>query len=902
MMIAPPGHIGEKEGEAAGHFSMRLLVVWAFVIIMSMTAKAEPPRLYAEPAYQSPVRAQADDLLLLAGYGFDSGDQVYYQAQTRIYGSLRPPKSLPGTNSADLGQVEVISIANLPYSLTLKLPAELREGQTYALWVRNRSGEWSNGVLVNDARPLWLSPATVHSSVATASLPRELKIIGRNLQPAPGSVTQVRLTGPKALTLSARGDTYSSVMNRYVASVGLPAMLPAGLYRVSVSRDGLNWVESSDRLKVSPDPQPNRSFWISDPAYGACRADDDRDDSACIVRAIGAAQVAGGGDVILGPGTWNVSMAAAAAASSSEGIVVPAGVNLKGIGAAVVQLQGEPLAGPLRYFAFFTLEGSNTIEDLQFRDQATYTPEHDGPPVLRLGHRTAEPAEPDMVKSIEDVAIVRDKFDRVYTAISDGGSPIRRLYVANNVFGAYSSAIELAGNCFNVAFRFRVDDSVIAYNLFKPGSRMDANHGVGVLATEIGASRHLDFSHNTADGAAVDALYSPDDAHGWRAAFFFHMNDSHEMTLVSQNTATCTGDKDGDGEAIAFDNNGNTFGFDRAKTVSEASTDSVTVEGPLTSTQFNRSVPADRYYLGHWIQVVQGRGLGQVRRITSYERSKDGATVRFTVSPSWDVVPRAGDSRITSGREFWQLYALANTVDHRKPLCQKSNRTNNKGGVIAMWAQSSDSVIEGNRQYDTDGILFFQSYNAANAGWADGTAWSFDQSFLQVRDNLVDGEYDWDSNCSSSGIQGFVSAAPTPFSVPPVTSFGLDISHNTVRRADGELGGAIAFPRTWFQGPGPHDWTMIDNALIHHNRIVDIDGELSRRSCMGIPTPRRIGINLGESNLVKRSVLYSNRCQSVSVAINSRPEDATILCPPSADRSFCECREDRAERSSMPTR
>jgi len=162
-------------------------------------------------------------------------------------------------------------------------------------------------------------------------------------------------------------------------------------------------------------------------------------------------------------------------------------------------------------------------------------------------------------------------------AIGNGGLPISHLFVTHNTFGAFSSALELAGNRFNMINKYRIDDSVISYNLFKPGSKLDPIEKTGALASELGAGDRVDFSGNTADGAATDYLYSPDDARGWRAAFFWNMDNDIEKVLVSQNTATCTGDKIGDGEAFAFDTNANTFAFKHAEAVVRATTSSVDV-------------------------------------------------------------------------------------------------------------------------------------------------------------------------------------------------------------------------------------------------------------------------------------------------------------------------------------
>jgi hypothetical protein len=485
------------------------------------------------------------------------------------------------------------------------------------------------------------------------------------------------------------------------------------------------------------------------------------------------------------------------------------------------------------------------------------------------------------------VVITKNVFDRPYFAIGDGGAPIERLFVTYNEFGAYRTSLELGGNRLLTSDKFRVDDSVIAFNTFKPGSHLDAPNRQGATASEIGASHRVDFSNNSADGTATDYLYSPEDARGWRAGFFWHMNNNQEMLLISKNSATCTGDKVGDGEAIALDNNSNTFALDAAASVFHATNDSVTIAGPLQSQQYDRPVQLDTYYQGHWIQIGEGPGVGQVRKIVSYRLNSTNGQVVFKIAPNWDVIPADGKTRISIGREFWQTYIVGNTVDHRKPLCQKSNRSNTKAGVIILWAQTADSAVERNRQYDTDGIAFQQLYNAQEPGCRDCNRISSYLDFVELRGNVIDGEYEWANGCSSSGIFGSVAAGPTTRSPPPTVSYGLSISHNTVNHADGLRGGAIAFTPTWYQGPPPHRWPLVNNALIYQNILTGLD-TAPAKPCNGESIRERTGISLGGSSLVWRTVLYANTCTDARRALDAVSQDVSRICP-SGTQPSCEC-------------
>jgi hypothetical protein len=814
-------------------------------------AHADPPQLYAQSLYQGLVRGEPDDLLLLAGEGLAADDEVVYAAVDDTTQPPTPPSEVPTIASSRVGRAPIVARAP-PRSLTVRLPQVLRPRQSYALWIRTARGEWSAPALINDARPVWLSPAVVNARSDPARLERQLKIIGRNLAPATDAAIRVRLTGPETLTLMANAED-DAAMASHVARVTLPP-LAAGEYRVAVSRDGRSWVSLvGQSLIVRAEPQTPETASVSSAENGGCVADDHRDDTACIAAAI--SRVAHhGGVVVLGPGEWNLSDSAVAPRS---GLLLERGVSLRGGGRDATTLVRSAEWGG-KAMPTFTLLGDNQVTGIRFVDtRAFVTRDVDvRRAALQLGRSqdrgTARPR-------IEDVLISDNAFDAVHTAIADVGLPLARITLTHNDFNAWFAALELTGDRFNMTQPFAIEDAVIAHNTFLPGGYVDPAAGQGTLATELGASRRVDFSDNVANGSARERAGS----RGWRAAFFWHMNNSHEMLLVSENTATCTGDLLGDGEAIAYDNNANTFGFAEAQRVLAATTDTVTVAGPLLSRQNNRDVDIARYYREHWVQIADGRGVGQVRRIASYAIDSRTGQVRVVVAPAWDVAPAAGVSRIVVAREFWQVYTLANQIDHRSPLCAKSNRDRERGGGIVLWAQMADSVVAGNRQYDTDGIVLHQSYSAVDPACRECVSSTFLQSALDVRDNTIDGEYRWASACSVSGISLSYSASPTPRSPPPRVGFGINIAHNAIAHADGLGGGGISAALTWYDGPPPYRWPLIDGLLIQHNAIRDIEGAPPLRGSCRFPPGERVGVRLQGRFALASTVLYANSCTRV---------------------------------------
>jgi hypothetical protein len=873
-------------------------VVASILLCATPVFGAETPRLYSQPAYESPVHGGPDDLLLLAGTGLSNDETVVYVAATS--GGEDHPPVVPSSSTAEAGTASIVSALGAPYQVTVRLPPTLLSRHAYRLWVKTRDGEWSNGVNINDLRPLWVSPPQIYSSDELAHLPRMLKIIGRNMHPSDPVV--VRLTGPEQYELHPTGgradsavepppsvgdpaanemESGSTVLDDYVLQAELPRRLAPGQYRVDLRTGSGRWVSvPGQTLSVLGDPAPTREFPVSEAAFGGCRPDDGEDDTICAAKALEAARQAGGGAVVFGAGTWDLH---------SGALTVPLHVDVRGRGMDRTRLVRHDVPNAPPNTGEFVLLGHNRVEGITFADAYTFDPRAKSRPILQLGRRYNTDEQPQSMPTlITDVVITYDAFDRTYGAIVDGGSPIERLFVTHNQVGDYRMGLYLGGNPFNVRGRFGLADSVIAHNRFMPGSYVDLTIQQGAMASELGAAHRVDFSSNVADGTSTAYLNSPQDPSGWRAAFFWHLLDSQEMLLISENDISCSGDKAGDGEAISLDNNVNTYALPSSVAVTSASDDSVTVSGPLIASQNHREIDVRSYYVGHWLRIDSGPGIGQSRKITAYSIADGGASVTFIVAPGWDVAPAAQLSTVSIARTYWQTLILDNHIDQRKPRCRKGNQTRPKGGNISVWAQASDSVVAGNRQYDTDGVLFQQGYGAEEQGCAQcGVGFSI-PSFLEISENLVEGEYDWQSSCSLSGIMGSYASAPnSPRLPPPLLSIGVRIAHNRVVHADSLYGGGINIVPTWFRGPAGYKKPLLLGIAIDHNDITDISGPTPRTECNYVQRGR-YGIAIQGDGEVHGTVLYQNRCDSVTTPLLDRGAETRRLCDRTAAPS-CEC-------------
>lgn len=844
-------------------------------LFLSCALPAAVPQLLRTPGFEAPVHGDPDDLLLLPGWGFEPGDRVVYR-QERSGTQRGATPETPAAESDEISGTAPIVQAG-EHALTVRLPAVLQPRRVYSLWVVSPSGAWSEPVRINDPRPMWFTPRRVEATKDVGDLGRRIRVVGRNLVPASGGSIRIRLTGPATYELTPAASSESEMAAEdYVAEADLPARIAPGSYTVSLNRDRLGWIAVPDqKLEVGPDLPALETFTLGDPRFGECAPDDDRDDSDCLNRAIDAARAAGQGTIVVPAGRWDIFVAREGRAS---GFQIPRNVHLRGEGAtkSVVLRHGARHIG--RPGALLTLTGSNSVTQLTFQDQGEYQSIDESRPIIQLGTALAGPNDAALV---EDIVIADNRFDHVGRAIVDAARSIRNLIITHDLFESYDNSIYLSGARTQVNQTFRLEDAIIRWNRFVPGS-----YPRGSIASQLGASRRVDFSSNIADGRVSAGAHDEEIGTGWAAAFFWNALGPAEEILVSGNRIFCPGEA-GNGEAVAFDDNGNTAAFAAAQTVATAGRDSVTVPGPLSDEQFGVKIPLASYYLEHWIQVVQGPGLGQTRRIASYRVDPRSGRVTFRVFPPWDVIPLPRESRIGAGRQFWQTYTLANYVDQSAPGCRKGNKTGPVGGQITQWAQAADTAIAGNRQVETSGIVLQHIYSVKARSCPSCERVSMFQSSTEIERNQIEGEYLWDSDCSESGIMALFGASDTPESPPPLVSFGLSIAHNVVGHADGFRGGAIDITTSWSDGPPPHDWPLVESPLIFHNVLRDIAGPLPAPVCRR-PMSARVGIRIGEGIHVRHATAYKNTCVNVDVPMFHESSRTPRDCGETGD-SECEC-------------
>ncbi len=850
---------------------------WVVCVVLGSFACAEAasPVVYRD-AGMGTLSGDPGDLLTLAGEGLDGDCEVVYSLPSTGATVAAPPSALPTTDSEQSGRLRVVASGNAPRSITVQLADPMVSHGAYLIWVRNSAGEWSSPALLNFPKANWVSPSFAYETQRIAGLPRELRIIGRDLNTTRGAVASLRLVGPRTLTLTATplapGD---GSLGKYGFVATLPDRLPPGSYSVEFRRgDGIAAVLESQRFVVLGDPAAPRDFVVS--SYG-CMPDSAQDSTGCFLAAAADA-TRHNGRIVVPAGTWHLANPSQPGVTS-EGIVLSKGVGMAGPPGGTASIVRDEAWGGAR--PAFVLAGGNRLSNLRFTDSARYAADN-GSAFVQVG-LAYQPAD---FTTVDDIQITHVVFDRTFSAIGDGGRPIKRLFLTNNVFGSYGYGLFIEGKGGNVRQPFLVSDSVVRFNQFYPGSLFDKGRFLGPIASQVAAADRLDFSDNLADGSSGSYLYDPaHDARGWRGVFFFALRGNVEHVLVAANTVTCAGDKTGDGEAIVVDNNHNAAAFDAAANVESVSGTRMQLNRAFHQ-RFETNALPDDYYVGHFVQIVQGKGLGQVRRLKHYDK---GAHASIEIDREWEVEPDE-TSKVVVSRAANDVLFVANHVDHRLPLCSKANNKRPSGGAVSFYANMIDSAIDGNALFDSSGILLAHQYITPDAVNIEPEV-MFEYG-IQVRNNLIDGEYGWESDQSWSGIQLGYAASPDPRYPPPIAAFSQTIAHNTIVHADARQGGAIALFPSWYEGPGaaPHRWQVIEGPLIYGNRILDIMGSAasssSRWSGGAISTPR-VGIRLAD-HLIWHATLHDNVCTRVSQGLMDAAEHTVKVCGPRDARS-CDC-------------
>lgn len=211
-------------------------------------ASTEAPtqaQIYDSPGHQNPIRGLPGDTITLRGRPIQPRAQVAYTRVINPRVSLTPPARLPLVNTELSGRLSTTR-AERPGSITARLPAAMRSGAIYALWIKNPNAEFSAPILINEPKPRAAAPSVLDER-ARGENRRRLEVVGSNLTTTEGGI-RVRLRGPQNYLIAADRAPRTSARDTAIYAT-LPRMAP-GRYSIEVLISGIFYPVPNSKITI----------------------------------------------------------------------------------------------------------------------------------------------------------------------------------------------------------------------------------------------------------------------------------------------------------------------------------------------------------------------------------------------------------------------------------------------------------------------------------------------------------------------------------------------------------------------------------------------------------------------------------------------------------------------------
>lgn len=584
----------------------------------------------------APGTVSPDQTVQLVGGKLEQSDiaiaRIADVGESAIRATIGQPKRAEDIDFAPDTAIEPIGRA--PHAVSGVIPPEYPYGE-YALWARNGT-KLSNPVFVNRTDVYFVSPNRVNA--ATGS---EISVIGSNLS----------LDGGQETAYVYLRDVTGSVYAADLTSVGpyelkfdLPAGLPAGDYEVWThnGHGGAYGWGDVQHIAVAASVA-GATYSITD--FGAM-PDDETADTAAIQAAVDAAVAAGGGTVVVPDGRYIIDDTIRL---KHDVTLRGEGVDVSGEHRSIIKYKdGQPIgqtaggAGP----AMFAIETRGAIEGLKIVGSVSI----DRGIVVSPGATDVAIRGNYIDNYFPTSAPIKGYFSGVF---GSGKAGFERIVIENNTFDGYC-AIN-----FDVLSYSRIAGNVVHVRGYTPIVFMSA--AKNIVENNLIDGRNRDGKRKASRGITFNA----------------GLNDTGfpptEMNYVAGNVISYVGDEvtpTNDGEYVLFDSNADS-NYTLAMhygAVSAADADSVTIEGVAWSPNQMKDL---------YVLIVEGKGLGQYRKVTANDANTLYLDRDWTVAPDYT-------SKATVTRFFVKNIVAHNTAEH------------NKGNNFMVWGDGIGNMMDGN--------------------------------------------------------------------------------------------------------------------------------------------------------------------------------------------------------------
>lgn len=743
----------------------------------------------------------------------------------------------PAENSTKL---EVVSPDPEGHYVTAVLKENLPAG-VYTIWVKNAYG-WSNGLKLNSPRPQWLSIDQVAEGL-------KVKVVGKNLDGKEFGAdrnTQVKL---KSETNEYIADVLK--VNPYSVEFTVSASVPKDTYDVLVSNNGgAVWkkLESDQRLTVvekgddplglgvawAKDFNWSRQFNVKD--YGA-KGDGITNETAAIQSAVDALKSAGGGVLYFPDGTYK-----------STSIQLPSGVVLY---------------GQSREASILSFSNNNSTNFISTKNDGVTTGRV-GLANLKIGVEMKNPYQvfPDFFvylgnaygsgltwvtftlnRTAEKIFIKDVTFDYPTTEREGRGRTIA-IYANQYVLMSGINAKGRNVNTSGVTSKYSEisDCSFEAYN--EGGFTLTSNmytvmerNSIRFKTPTNDKSIDRGFEITSHSYVAENNVENSSSVDNWNEQILFEPRDG-----VTKMYGTITAGTD---TSLTVnprkDTNGVLYGH---------ITDSY-LNLPAIAQQNNWNLEYNKYPQGWYISIIDGRGLGQYRKVVSLNET----TSVVGIDKPWDVIPD-NTSKFVITVPALNNIAYKNTMKNgSKPLLFYQNTYD--AVVAENYAENTQGYNITNYYVLSGGTIksrFASSYfnrmvnnviiGVANNRRTGGLGYHFDMQLVEAP-----GENAYAYTCYGMDIKNnsvkSVLPAPDPLTreTPPINGIylgsyiragqgsrnaikGATIENNLIRNSDRGISiGGTLFPY-WNTDPKPNTTPMSYGIVVKSNRFMNVTSKI----------------------------------------------------------------------------